>query len=218
MAHQAVPNTAEAKLVFSLDSGPEINTSVHVRDNVNPWDGAALSDLADAVHDWHTGELAALQVAALNLVRIECRDLEPAFGFKFTKEVGDAGTRAGTTAPGAICALPKWTGDPGSPPRHVVKRFPGVAEADIDGNLLTQTYADDVAAAFDALRTNSLFHVSWALVIVSRFEGSELAPADSKGRVKLKPIPRDPAITNTIGDTTCPRRYGVVKSRRPSPF
>lgn len=219
MVHQAVNNTAEVKYVFSLDSGPEMNMSLAVRDNAAAWDGANLNDLASQAQTLWDAELKPLQVAAMQLVRIETRDLEAEFGFKFTLDVGLPGTRAGTAAPGSICALPKWTGDPGLPPRFVIKRFPGLAEADVDANLLTVGYADDVKDAFDALRAiDTITHPSWALVIISRFSGTALAPADSKGRIKLKPVPRDPAITNTVGDTSCPRRYGIVKSRRPSPF
>jgi hypothetical protein len=214
---QPVANTVEARLFYNLDDGPDIINTLHFRDNVHSWDGAAQSYLADEIETWWNAELKPLQHSDLVLQKIVVKDLEAEYPFSFEKVIGDPGTRAGTAAAGALAAIVHWTGDPGNPPRLGTIFHPGMAEADVDGNLISQAYADDVLAAYDAARAINGVVSAAALVLVSRYSGSTLVERPN-GTKYLKPTLRDPAVTNTIGDTRCSRRIGIQKRRRPSPL
>lgn len=217
MGHQAVSNTAEARLYYNIGGGPDIISTLYARDNVRAWDGAKLSDFADAVLGWWDAEVKPLQTTSLVLQKIVTRDLEQEFGFSFELTSGAAGTRSGAAAPASVSALVHMTGDPGSAPRQSTLYHPGVCEADIDANLLTQDYADDVQAAYDGARSMGGSGVFEALVIVSRYHGHTLVNKPD-GTVVKKPTKRDPAVTNTIGDVKVSRRYGIQRRRRPSPL
>lgn len=218
MGFQSVSNTAEARLFYNVDSGPDIINTLHFRDDINAWDGAALSDLCNQVHGWWTAEVAALQHVSCVLQKIVARDLEAEFGFQFELNVGEPGTRSGAAAPAAIAAKVKWTGDPGQAPRRGGLYHPGVCEADIDANLLTQAYADDVKSAYDGARSMGGAPISQAFVLLSRYHGHTLVNKPD-GTVVKKPTLRTPVgVTNTIGDTVVTRRYSIQKRRRPSPL
>lgn len=217
MGFQTVSNTAEARLFYNLDGGPDIITTLNFRDNAHAWDGAALSALADEVETWWNASVKPLQHSDLVLQKIVTKDLEAEFPFSFEKTIGDPGTRAGTAANGVLSAIVHYTGDPGNPPRLGTIFHPGMAEADVDGNLITQAYADDVKDAYDDARAiNGTFSTA-ALVLISRYSGSTLVERPN-GTKFLKPTKRDAGLTNTVGDTRCSRRVGVQKRRRPSPL
>lgn len=217
MAHQPVSNTAEARLFYNISGGPDIISTLYFRNNVDAWDGAALSDLCGRVHDWWTAEVSPLQTTALVLQKIVSRDLEAEFGFSFELSVGEAATRSGAAAPASISGIVHMTGDPGSAPRQSTLYHPGVCEADIDANLLTQDYADALQSAYDGARSMGGAPAFEALVIVSRYSGHTLVNKPD-GTVVKKPTKRNPAVTNTIGDVKVSRRYGIQRRRRPAPL
>lgn len=217
MGFQSVSNTAEARLFYNCDGGPDVISTLYFRDNALPWDGAALSDLADQVNAWWDAELKPLQHSDWVLQKIVTKDLEAEFPFSFEAIYGTAGTRAGAAAPASISAIVHYTGDPGNPPRLSTTYHPGVAEADIDANLLTQAYADDVKDAYDGARSMGGAPVSQALVILSRYNGTTLVEYPN-GEKRRKPVKRVSGLTNTVGDTRCSRRYGIQSRRRPSPL
>lgn len=217
MTHQPVNNTAQASLVYGYGSGPDIMSGFYVRDNVNPWDAPALSDLADAFQDWWDDQVKPLQVDDLTLREIRCADLENEFGARFTKTVGVTGTVVTTPAPAAVTALVHFTGASGSAPRKGTVFHPGLTEAQITDGAIDSGFASDLSDAYTALLTASGFTLSQAHVIVSRYQGTHLVTL-TDGRVVKRPSKRDPALTNTIAAVTVPTRYGVQKRRRPSPL
>lgn len=217
MGFQTVPNTCEARLFYNCDGGPDVISTLYFKDDVSNWDGANLSALADEVEAWWNASVKPLQHSDWVLQKIVTRDLEDEFPFSFEKIIGDPGTRAGAAAPASVAAIVHYTGDPGNPPRLGTLYHPGVAEADIDANLLTQGYADAVLAAYDDARAINGTTSTAALVLISRYSGTTLIEYPNGEKLR-KPVKRAAGVTNTIGDTRCSRRYGIQKRRRPSPL
>lgn len=215
--HQPVSNTARAELVYGYTGGPDIISGFAVRDGVNPWNSGALSDLADSFESFWTENLKPLQVDALMLREIRCADLEDEFGARFVKTVAVSGDVATPPAPGAVAAIVHFLGDAGSAPRKGTVFSPGIAEAQITDQALDSTFASDLQDAYDVLRSEPTFHVSWALVLVSRYQGTHLVDLPDGRKVK-RPTKRNPAVTNTTSGVQVPTRYGVQRRRRPSPL
>lgn len=213
---RAVPNVASVKMIYSAAGGPPIVNDLYVRDSAG-WNTAKLEALAANFHAWWVASARPTQVATLLLTSVMTRDLGAQFGARFELSVGEPGTRAGAAAPATIAAIVNLVGDPGSAPARGRVMHPGAAEPDIDSNAFTAGYKDAVTAAYDALRAGPGFAATQALGIVSRHSGSSLQPGPH-GQTLLKPTPRNAGVFNTLANIVVPLRYGIVKSRRPSPL
>jgi hypothetical protein len=218
MAFQPIPDTASARLIYNFGSGPDLNNVIHVRDITTAWTEAKLSNLGDTIQAWWDTEVQPLQVDDLTLTSIDLKDESEEFGQRVIKTVGLTGALVTTPAPAVVAAIVKFQGDPGNPPRQGRLFHPGLTEAQITEGALDGTFVSDLATAYEALPVAITAGVaSEALVLVSRYQGSELV-AGPQGQTLRRPVKREEAETNTISGVSVPTRYGVQKRRRPSPF
>lgn len=209
MAFQPVPNVAEVVLRFVTGTDPDssawvVQNTHHWRRSLG-WTQAKLDELASDVNAWWTSDLKAVTSEDLKLYDIQVRDIGDEFGLTSTLVPDSRGTDTGTVE-AVYCAVVQWHCDAGSPPRSGRTFFGGLNEDEITRGILDTGVGSAIQAAYDNLRDVTV-SASAALVIVSRFSG--VNPTTKK------PIPRDPALSNTIGSVTVRNTVGVQKKRRP---
>lgn len=204
MAFQAVPNTASFRFVMQGGGTTDLISTVYARNTVNPWTGAHLQALADALRDEWASELVPSLHPSVTFLEVQARDEGAEFGASATALSGAVGTTAGERASFALCAGLKLVGAGGGAPRQGRLFISGWGENAFNGDafLFGPAVVGPLAAAIDAAIAADAFS---AWVIVSRF---------SKNAVPVPPHKRAVAETNTVATTLFQTDVWTQRDRR----
>jgi len=184
MAFQAVPDTAEINMIFTMNGVTVQN--VFYAERAGGYVQADLQALADKIDTIFAVTWVTEQPDEVFYVKTEVRGLAVENDLVVEQTAGAGqGTHIGVTLPNQVTfACKKFSGLTGRSARGRTYwiGIPGTEVQSSNENLLKQAYADQIVADVDFVRTQIPTVGTWKAVLVSRF-------ADKVKRVTGKTFP-----------------------------
>lgn len=212
LPYQPCPGIVQVDMRFVKD-GQQIQNTFHVQDNDSPsWNLADIESLLDIFEDTYWPAVKGLLTAGISLYQLVATDLSSLDGLKVSRPISPAqpGTNVGAVGPNNVTMAVKLS--PQTRGRGSAGRifWPDIPEPSVTANTIDSTYAADVVAAVELLR--STIGTLWAntdLCVLSRFEAG-VRRATGIGRTVLSV-----GITDALVDSMKNRLPGHKKQKRP---
>lgn len=169
MAFIPVPDVCE---VFFEHTGPDdviLGNVMNFRDTIGPVSISSMTTLAAALVAWYDTDMQPYKTAGYQLTRLRMRDLttDGSWVLDYTTGLPLVGTSLGNSLPSNVAwCLKLGTNQAGRSKRGRVYHF-GLSEADVTGNYVESSYAEDVLLGYQNLIADVLA-VDWQWVVVSR--------------------------------------------------
>ncbi len=167
--YQPVPNVAELKATYRQGTNLMSNT-FHVHNDV-PWTVASLNQLATLYYDWENLEGKAERSLSIELTHITVADLSAIDAPYVAKAIDPAvgGINVGQALPlNVTLAVAAVTGTRGRGRQGRVFWI-GLAENQVDENVVTNTTQDNIVDDLNALLADINAVAGWDLVVVHRW-------------------------------------------------
>lgn len=170
MAFIPAPQVAEFVMRYQSVSGAQMVNVFNILHTNVTWSPEELEDMATILHDWEQNTARLYRCSGVSLIRISARDISQQFGAILEQDVSPAivGSVSTPPLPGNVTFCISYrTGLAGrsNRGRHY---WIGLGEAHVDGDVVTQTTADNIQGALTLLNDVTLANAGAIMVVVSR--------------------------------------------------
>jgi hypothetical protein len=189
-----VPETAQIRMQFTL-AGQQCENVYHVRHS-GGWSQENLTYIASTFQNWWTTYMKPLCPSALTLQRVIAKDVSTQDGLAVEEGIGlpTNGDRGVGAEPNSVTLSVKWgTGLAGRSYRGRTYHLQLCQDQVLASNFITQSFQEDLRAAYDALRT-ALDNATLAaeFVVVSKFHNN--APRTTAVTTPISGVSIEPTI------------------------